>query len=368
VFLLIAIVASALSVSALCSILEAVLLSSRPLRLAQRKKQGDRGATILLDLKEHHIEDSISAILTYNTLAHTVGAALAGAQAAAIFGSTWLGVFSGVLTLLILIFTEIIPKTLGTVHADKLSGFAGRVIRIMILPPMKWLLYLTRTLTRVFSKSHSSALTRGDVMAMVEVAERDGAIDNEESVVLSRVLRLDDIKVKDIMTPRTVMAMCNIHDKLRHVIEAAEARAFSRLPVYTEFRDAVQGYVLMRELLTAAIDDPESLDRDISPFVRNVPIIDETVKVGDALQTLTSKSEHVAVVLDEMGVLAGLVTLEDLFETVFGIELIDELDEVVDLRKAAIELRDKRLARMKLSRSAAHNSKQTKSNERDKQG
>ena len=347
------IVVSALGVSALCSILEATLLSSSRVKLARRRDAGDQGATVLLDLKSNHLDDSISAILTYNTIAHTVGAALSGAQAAVVFGDRWVGVFSGVLTLLILLFTEIVPKTVGTVYCDRLAGFAGRTIAVMIKPPMKWVLYVTRAITRLIARKQDTTVTRGDVAAMVKIAARDGAIDDDESTVLSNLLRLEDIAVRDVMTPRTVMATFDQSSELRSVLAAPEARAFSRLPVFKESRDAVLGYVLMRELLTAALDDEASLERDLVAFVRPVDVVDETLSVGDALQQLTRDSAHMAVVLDDLGVLSGLVTLEDLFETAMGTEITDELDEVVDLRKVAIELRDKRLARLRARREEA---------------
>ena len=344
--LLILIVISALGVSGLCSILEASLLSASLVKLSKRKGRGDKGAARLLELKEKHIDDSISAILTYNTIAHTVGAALSGAQAARVFGDQWVGLFSGVLTLMILVFTEIIPKTVGTVYAERLAGFSGRVISLMILPPMKWLLYLTRALTRLFAKKSEKMTTRGDVQAIVRLATRDGALADGESEVMSNLLRLKDIQVCDVMTPRTVVSMFEETLSIREALTMPEVLAYSRVPVYRERRDNFQGYILIRELLNMA-RDPENVERSLSELARPILVIEETLSVEQALKDMQRQAEHFAIVIDELGVLSGVVSLEDLFETMLGQEIVDEFDKVADLRRLALELRDKRLARMK---------------------
>ena len=345
-FLLVVIVIVALAVSGLCSILEASLLSTRPVTLSARAEAGDKGAARMLALKENHIEDAISAILTYNTIAHTVGAALSGAQAAVVFGDAWVGVFSGVLTLLILVFTEIIPKTVGTVYADRLAGFSGRVIALMIRPPMKWLLVVTRAMTRLVAPQRPLATTRLDVVAMVKIAERDGAIAATESTVLFNVLRLQDLRVLDVMTPRTVLATCEAATTVDALVRKPEAAAFSRIPVYRQTPDHILGYVLVRELLTAALQDGAG-ERPVEGFLRRVVLLDESMPVLRAFEKLTETSEHMAVVTDEFGALAGLISLEDIFETAFGTEIVDEIDEVADLREKARALREKRLARVR---------------------
>lgn len=344
--LLIIIVLVALGVSGLCSILEASLLSASVVELSQRAEKGNKGAARLLELKQDHVEDSISAILTYNTIAHTVGAALSGAQAAVVFGDDWVGLFSGVLTLLILVFTEIIPKTVGTVHAGRLAGFSGRVISLMILPPMKWLLFITGALTRLIARDSKKTMTRGDVKAMVKIAARDGALPPDESTLLSNLLRFEDIQIQDIMTPRTVLAMVKKKDSVEKVLNEPDVKAFSRLPVYSESRDNIEGYILTRELLEASLE-PEGKDRPVEDFVRPIQLIDDSTSVGTALKDLVRRNEQIAMVIDELGALSGLVSLEDLFETALGTEIIDELDQVVDLRQKALELRDRRLARMR---------------------
>ncbi len=344
--LLVIIVLVALAVSALCSILEASFLSVSTVELTRRKEQGDKGAAILLDLKENRVDDAIGAILTYNTIAHTVGAALAGAQAARVFGDAWIGVFSGVLTLLILVFTEIIPKTLGTVKASGFVGFTGRILSVMVMPPMKWLLVVTRALTHLIARRDEATTTRGDVAAMVKIAERDGAIAGDESKFLANFLRFEEIGIRDVMTPRTVLFLLDAATPLGQVVGKKQTPAFSRIPVYKGQKDNIVGYVLIRSLLEAALEDPDT-EVTVESLVRPVVFVQESTTVGRALEILVHGGEHFAVVMDELGVLSGLVSLEDLFETALGREIVDEFDQVADLRQAALELRDLRLAKLR---------------------
>ncbi len=347
-FTLVIIVTLALAISFLCSILEASLLSASVLDLSRRKEKGDKGAAMLLHLKEQRLEDSIAAILTFNTFAHTIGAALSGAQAAVVFGDKWVGVFSGVLTVLILIITEIIPKTIGSVYAEALAGPVARTIQIM-LPIMKPVLFCTRALTRLFTSKggHSKATTRGDVVAMLKIATRDGALRQEESRVLANFLKFDEINVSMVMTPRTVVTMFEESQTLGELLDATASKAYSRLPIYKETQDHITGYVLMRELLQEAADDmPE--ETPLQRYLRPLPVVQEELSVGAALKQFVREKTHLAMVADELGMISGLVTMEDLIETALGVEIVDELDRAVDMRKVALELRDRRLAQMRI--------------------
>lgn len=347
--LLVIIVLSALAVSALCSVLEATLLSVSVVSLTERRDKGDKHAARLLELKQVRLESSIGAILTYNTIAHTVGAALSGAQAARVFGDAWVGVFSGVLTVLILIATEIIPKTVGTVYADRLVGFVGLVISFMIKPPMRWILYVTHAITRLFVRGEKRKTSRGEVLAMVKMAAQDGSLAESESEVMANLLKLRQITVDDVLTPRTVIVAFGQDSSISDALGVKDARYFSRIPVYGADVDDVRGYVLMRELLRAAADGAD-LGRPVSVHLRTLPVLEDTTTVGDALQAFTSSRKHLAMVTDPVGVVSGLVTMEDLIETTLGVEIMDEKDEVADLRKRAIGLRDQRLARMQKRR------------------
>ena len=362
-FTLVIIVTLSLAISFLCSILEASLLSAGVVELSRRKEKGDKGAGMLLELKEQRLEDSIAAILTFNTFAHTIGAALSGAQAAVVFGDKWVGAFSAVLTVLILIITEIIPKTIGSVYAEQLAGFVSRTIRLM-LPIMKPVLFCTRALTSLFTSKggHAKATTRGDVVAMLKIATRDGALRQEESRVLANFLKFDEINVSMVMTPRTVVTMFEESQTLGEILDASESKAYSRLPIYKESQDHVTGYVLMRELLQEAVDDvPE--ETPMQRYLRPLPVVQEELSVGAALKQFVREKAHMAMVADELGMISGLVTMEDLIETALGVEIVDELDRAVDMRKVALELRDRRLAQMRILREKYHASRSAEDDE-----
>lgn len=352
---LIAIVVTALAVSAICSVLEASLLSSSVIRLTKRRDSGDKAAGRLLEIKEERLDDAIGAILTYNTIAHTIGAALAGAQAAKVFGDVWVGVFSAILTLLILVFTEILPKTFGAAHAESpwLVKLVGALLVLMIKPPMKWILVVTRKLTNLIARdAEARVLTRGDLEAMVQMASRDGAIASDESRVLSNLLRFETITVDDVMTPRTVLAMAESGLTVEQMVAREDVQPYSRVPIFKQIRDQVEGYVLMSDVLRAALNAEDRL-RPISEFTRPIPFISESLSVGKALKYFTEHSTHLAMVQDDLGVVGGLVTMEDLIETALGVEIVDERDRVADLRKVAMELRDKRMARMRSKQKSA---------------
>lgn len=349
--LLFAYAGMALSISFLCSLLEATLLSVRLSTLIARAEQGDKGAEILLKLKRERIDDAIAAILTLNTIAHTVGATLAGAQAAKIWGSTVVGIFSAVLTLLVLVFTEIIPKTLGTVHASRLVGFVGRTTLLLtkLLSPI---VAMSRALTRLITRDTPPAVSRSELAALVAIATKEGQIPVDESLLLTNALRLERVRVEDVMTPRTVAVMMDASASLGAFAADPRTETFSRIPVHDGEPDRVLGYVLQRELLRELANgaDPDS---PIRGWVRRVIYLPEPTPLPRALRTFLEKGEHLAMVVDEFGGVAGVVTLEDVVETILGAEIIDESDEVADLRELAAKLRAKRLARRSDSGSAA---------------
>jgi CBS domain containing-hemolysin-like protein len=341
--LLVLIVATALSISFVCSVLEAALFSARTPELLARRERGDRGASLLLDLKTKRMDDAISAILILNTVAHTIGAALAGAQAAVVFGDRWVGVFSGVLTLLVLVATEIIPKTLGATYASQLVGFVARTVKALtvFLGP---LLMMSRSLTRLVGHAKPSGVSRAEVDALVALATRQGALQHEESRVVSNVLRLEGVTVADVMTPRTVVAMVPQSTTLREFLDDTTVLPYSRVPLFEDTPDNVVGYVTQRDALRAA-REPESADRPVSDLARPIRHVRETENVGAVLRQLIDNGEHIAVAHDEFGVDSGVVTLEDLIETILGVEIVDESDPVPDLRELAKRIRDERLQR-----------------------
>jgi CBS domain containing-hemolysin-like protein len=342
-------------VSFLCSLLEAALLSVRIAPLIQQRSAGRRGAARLLELKQTRIDDAITAILTLNTVANTLGATLAGAQAATVFGSTWVGVFSGVLTFLILVFSEIIPKTLGAVYAVRLASFVGNTLHLMtrVMAPV---LVLSRAITRLLTRGRETSFSRGDIAALISVAAHSGALSSEESEMLSNLLRFREVKVEDVMTPRTVTFMVPANETVGDLIDEPEAAVFSRIPLFREHRDDVVGYVLMRDLLVA-VAKKGNRDLPLKGFMRPILFVPELASVGSALRQILERREPVAIVTDEHGGVAGLVTLEDLTEAILGVEIVDESDRDVDMRQVATRLRDERLARMERKRQLIQDQK-----------
>jgi len=344
VTLLLLYVALALGVSFLCSLLEAALLASRDVTLSHQRDRGNSGAAKLLELKQERVDDALSAILTLNTVANTLGATLAGAQAARVFGSTWVGVFSGVLTFLILVFSEIIPKTLGAVYNRELSGFVGWTLHYLtrLMGPA---LVLSRMLTRLLARGRQDSLSRRDLTATISTASSEGVISHEESEMLENLLRFERVRVEDVMTPRTVTFMLPADSTVGDLLANRAAEAFSRIPLYRGERDDVVGYVLQRTVLKE-VAEGRSQETPLEELMRPISFIPEVASLSSAMRQILERREPVAMAIDEHGGIAGLVTLEDLTETLLGVEIVDESDRIVDQRQAAVRLRDLRLQRM----------------------
>jgi len=345
VILLFVYVGFALGISFVCSLLEATLLSARIASLSALAATGSRGAAKLRTLKQNRIDDAISAILTLNTVANTLGATLAGAQAADYFGSRWVGVFSGVLTFLILIVSEIIPKTLGAVYSRPLSAIVGHALQALTVAMIPVLL-LSRAITRVLTRGRRLTVSRGELSALIEAATHDGTISDEEARLFANLLRFNDVQVEDVMTPRTVTLMLPAETTIDDLLGRPDADAFSRVPLYRDSRDNVVGYVLQRDVWQAVARSGRR-SRALSEFMRPISFVPELATVGAALQQMLARRESLAIATDEYGGVAGLVTLEDITETILGVEIVDESDRVVDMRDTAMRLREVRLKRIR---------------------
>jgi CBS domain containing-hemolysin-like protein len=309
-------------------------------------EEGTSGAGQLLELRTERVDDAISAILTLNTVANTLGATLAGAQAARVFGSAWVGVFSGLLALLILIVSEIVPKTLGVVYWRQLSGFVGWALQILT-KAMTPALVLSRLLTGMLAPGRDAAYSRGELAADIAAATREGVISPGESRIFENLLRFDEVRVEDVMTPRTVAIMLPADASIADFLADRQAEAFSRIPLYRDSRDNVAGYVLQREILKS-VTDGRHQDTRLESLMRPIPFIPEVATVAAAMRQILERREPIAMAIDEHGGISGVVTLEDLTETVLGVEIIDESDRIVDQREAATALRDERMERMRL--------------------
>lgn len=326
--------------SFLCSILEAVLLSITPSYVNQQIQKGSTTGRLLQQYKED-IDRPLSAILTLNTIAHTVGAIGVGAQAGNVFGSSasFLGlsaesVIAGVMTLAILILSEIIPKTIGANNWKALSPFSVRTIKglLWILAPLVWVSQLiTKTLKKDKSKS---VLSRADFAAMTNVGETSGALNQEESKIIKNLLNFEKLTVRDIMTPRTVAFMVEEETSIESFMESPEFGTFSRIPVYKEDKDHVTGMVLKDDIMACVIEGGLT-DQKIKDLTLDIKRVDDSMSLMELFNNLTQEKQHLFVVHDEFGSIVGLVTMEDLFETLLGVEIMDESDKVIDLQQYA---------------------------------
>ena len=319
--------------SALCSMLEATLLSTPLSYITGLEDKGIRGAQLLKRLKQSP-DRAISAILCLNTIANTVGASIVGSLVAEAYGSTALGVFSTIFTMVILIFSEIIPKTIGTSYWRKLAISAARIINAMIfiMFPLVWVLeHLTHLIS---SKSTQVSVSREDISAMVSVATEEEVIEKDEKKMIQNLLKLDEITAHEIMTPSTVVEMAEGAMTVREFYDSDLTH--SRILVYDEDNsDYVIGYVLRQTVLEKMAEDKfKTRIRDISRPILSVP---EDEPVGNIWERFLEKKEHISVIIDEYGTFRGLVTLEDVIETMLGQEIVDETDEVVDMQEYAKE-------------------------------
>lgn len=330
--LLVAYVLLALVVSFLCSISEAVLLSIRRSYVHTLAQERPKTAEMLTGLLET-LDRPLAAILSLNTIAHTVGAAGAGGQAARVFGDAMIGVFSAVLTLLILVLSEIIPKTLGATHWRVLAPTVGRclVTLIAIMKPFVW---MSEKITRAISHGRGSiAFTREEFAAMVNLGAEQGQLEKHESRVFQSLLQLDQLRVTDIMTPRQVMFTVPEQTTVAHFVEECAQQPFSRIPIYGESVNDVTGFVIKSEVLTRFAKGNKDLP--LAEVRRPLPTVPDTMTLETLFDILIENRDHIALVADEYGEVEGLVTLEDVVETVLGLEIVDEHDRVDDMRALA---------------------------------
>lgn len=330
--LLLSYVALALGVSFLCSVMEAVLLSVTPSYVAALEREGDPVGERLHEMKEN-IDRPLSAILSLNTIAHTVGATGAGAQGAVVFGEAYAGVIAGVLTLLILVLSEIIPKTLGAVYW---RNIAPLVVRLLV--PTIWAMWplvkLSQGLTYLLSQDEDeAAFSREEFTAMAELGEEEGVFEEKESRILRNLFRFNSLRVADVMTPRTVVFDLSDEKTIGEVVEEHDEFRFSRIPVYDDDPDDVTGYVLKDEMLLRAAQ--EEHDVPLQEIAREILVVRETLPLPDLLERLLDRLEHIALVVDEYGGVAGVVTMEDVVETLLGLEIVDEADSVEDMQALA---------------------------------
>lgn len=321
-------------VSALCSTLEATLLSTPLSYITGLEEQGVRGAARLKRLKQNS-DRPISAILCLNTIANTVGASIVGSLVYEVYGDAIVGVFSTIFTLCILIFSEIIPKTIGTSYWRSLAIPASVIINAMIFIsfPLVWILERMQRL--ISSHSTQVSVSREDISAMVSVATEEEVIEKDEKTMIQNLLKLDEVTAHEVMTPSTVVEMAEGQMTIREFYDSADL-THSRILVYDDDNDDyVVGYALRQDVLEKMAEDKFSTTvREITRPILSFP---EDEPLGNIWEKLLAKKEHISVIIDEYGTFRGIVTLEDVIETMLGQEIVDETDEVVDMQEYAKE-------------------------------
>lgn len=328
--------------SFLCSVWEAVLLSITPSYVGRLKQEGSAIAAELEVFKED-VDKPLSAILTLNTIAHTVGAIGVGAQAGVVFGEnsidlvvttlSYESIIAALMTLAILVLSEIIPKTLGANYWRTLAPFTVRSLKLLMLLlfPFIWMSALiTRTLKRDKDKS---VFSRADFLAMARTGEDAGALEPQESTIIQNLLRLRSVEVQNIMTPRTVMVTESGDMSLRAFFETHPKLRFSRIPIFDETPDHITGFVLKDEILEQLVRGKN--DAPLSSLEKSIHHVKANQPLPELFETMTRERAQIAVVMDDFGGVAGLVTMEDVLETIMGFEIVDELDAVDDLQALA---------------------------------
>ena len=349
ILLLIFFVLIAIGISFICSLAEAALLSMTPSYIADIQETNPKKANMLKRLKVDNIDQSLAAILTLNTVAHTLGSIGAGAQATIVFGSAWFGLFSAIMTLAILFLSEIMPKTLGTIYWRQLGGMVAYFVRgiILLLYPLIW---VSEKLTKLLVRGKEpQAFSRREFAALASIGEESGQIDPLESRIIRNLLAFGAIKVEDIMTPRSVILAFEENKTVAELLVDRPKLTFSRLPIYDGDLDNITGFVLKTDMLLAKVN--HAMHKPLTQFKRDITFVFSKMKLFDLLELMLKNRIHIAVTVGEYGEVKGLVTLEDVFETLLGLEIVDEIDRVEDMQALARQMMDRRVERlgMKLS-------------------
>ena len=322
----------AMSISFLCSVLEATLMSTPISYITMKEDEGHKAATKFKKFKQESSRP-IAAILSLNTIANTIGAAGVGAQATAVFGSKWFGLVSVITTILILVFSEIIPKTIGTTRWKSLMGFATRVISVLIVI-MYPLVILVEGLTKLVTpKDQESAVSREEVSAMANVAEEEGDLEEDENAIIQNLINMDEVDAADAMTPRVVCATAPESMTMRAFYKDKRYLHHSRIPVYEKDDEYITGYILRMDALQLLAED--KFDKTLGSIKREIASFRENTPLDQIWDEMLSKDEQIAIIIDEYGSFQGILTLEDVIETLLGSEIVDEKDTVRDMQQFA---------------------------------
>lgn len=324
----------ALFISFLCSIMEAVLLSTPQSFLIVKYEKGNSWSKAFMELKSN-IDKPLAAILSLNTIAHTVGAAGVGAQAVKVFGDASFGIVSAILTILILVLSEIIPKTIGARYWRNLSKITFFIIKAMIIVTYP-LVLLSAIITNIISKNrHEHTTSREEIAALASISSDEGVFTEREHKILQNVLRLKNVLVTEIMTPRVVVAVADEQLSLEEFLKNKDYLKFSRIPIYSEHEENITGYVFRQTVFEKLAEDQHELK--LKDIKRDIVVVPDSIALFALWEKLLEKKEHIALIVDEYGGLDGIATMEDIIETLLGLEILDEKDTITDMQKYARE-------------------------------
>ena len=340
--LLIVYMLGTLGISFLCSLLESVLMSTPLSFITMRKEQGYKPAEKFFKYKSDP-DRPLAAILSLNTIANTLGAAAVGRQATILFGSTWFGIISALTTFLVLVFSEIVPKTIGTTYWKNLMGFVTSVISFLTI--ILWpLVIIVQLITKLLSRDDDEAtVSRDEVTAMANIGLEEGVIDSDENKVIQNIMKLDKVQACDVMTPRIVAMTAQENMTLKNFYKNDAYLHFSRIPVYADSPEYITGYILLSDALEGLADD--EFDKRLVELKRPISFFKEEDSCGHIWEELLKKHEQIALIIDEYGCFQGILTLEDIIETILGLEIIDENDQAIDMQQFARERWERRQKR-----------------------
>lgn len=323
--------AIAIGVSFLCSVLEAVLLSVTPSFVEQVSSSKPRASRLLIHVKDR-LDESLSSILILNTFAHTMGAAGVGSQALQVFGAEWETLIAVLLTLAILYFSEIIPKTLGATYWRKLAIPSAFIITwlVRLVYPLVW---VSTRLTKLFGNKKGNVITRDEIIALASLSYKDGRLLSQENKYLSNILKLREIQVEQILTPRSVVHMLDKNMTVSEALDHPKTKQFTRMPIYGDSTDDIVGIMIKLDLFEA--ERKGEGDAPISDYAKPITRVSEKLPVQNLLDMFLKDQAHLYLVNDEFGQTAGIVTLEDAIETLLGREIVDESDTVEDMQELA---------------------------------
>ena len=322
----------ALFVSFLCSVMESVLLSTPISYLTVKEGNGHKSATTFISLK-NNIERPLSAILSLNTIAHTIGAAGVGAQATKLYGELYFGIITAILTLMILVFSEIIPKTIGAKYWRQLALVSGIIINTMVIITYP-LVIMTGYITKLFSRNINEMTTsREEISAMANIGTEEGIFEEKENKIIQNLIRLRNIRVSEVMTPRVVVTVADENMSLEEFLMKKELLYYSRIPIFSKNNENIIGYVFRQTVFEKLAEKETNLK--LQDICREIVVANEFQTLITLWEVLLEKREHIALIVDEYGGMAGIVTMEDIIETILGLEIVDERDMIIDMQQYA---------------------------------